>query len=45
VSATNAAVHQGVDKRFVPEDMEVVLKGLKEVFNMARHNAVNQHYR
>ncbi|KAK7103016.1 hypothetical protein V1264_021151 [Littorina saxatilis] len=45
VSSTDAQMHNDVDPRYVTEDFETVLKGLKEVFVKARRNAVNQHYR
>ena len=45
VSATNAQMHYDVDPHYVTEDYEEMLKGVKDMFDKARHNAVNQHYR
>ena len=45
LSATNAQMHYDANPRYVTEDFEEMLNGVKDMFNKARHNAINQHYR
>lgn len=44
ISTTNSLLHWEVNPAYVTREFESVLKGLKDVFSKARHNAVNQHY-
>ncbi|XP_076448091.1 uncharacterized protein LOC143284868 [Babylonia areolata] len=45
MSSTNAQMHFDLDPRYITEDFEQVLRGLKDMYVKARHNNVNQHYR
>ena len=45
LSAMNAQTHFDANPGYITEDFEEVLKGLKDMFCKARHNAVNQLYR